>query len=197
MNKRTAIYLRQYPCSARTDQELTDNLAQAIEDRGDILIDTHIDDGRITGRGKNSGWRRLLADLDSIEQIVLADPGDLPGKTVTNLLSILATLTDHGVTLVVPARDLDTGTGPAAILELVRAYRRAKLSQAIKTGLDRAKAAGKHVGRPTIPDQVRRRIAADLAGGGSVRGVARRHGVSGGSVINIRRSLAATVAEAA
>jgi hypothetical protein len=103
MNKRTTIYVRRYSGLAGTDRELSANLAQAIQDRGDILIATYIDDGRVTGKGKYSGWRRLLNDLDVIEQIAMADPGHLPGKTVTDLLSILAALTDRDVAVVVPA----------------------------------------------------------------------------------------------
>ena len=195
--KRTAIYFRRSFGPNGTDQELPDNLAASTQDRGDILVGIYCDDARITGKGKNAGWRRLLADLETIDQIVLADAGDLPGRTVGDLLGLLATLTHRSVTLVVPARDIDTSAGSPAILELVRAYRRAKLSEAIRRGQEKARSKGRHIGRPPIPEQVRRRIVTDLGGGASIRGTARKFGVAPASVVNIRQAVAETLAEAA
>jgi len=198
MNKRTAIYLRQYLGLTCTGEEPADNLASVVRGCGDILVSIYCDDARMTGRGKNAGWRRLLDDLDYIDQIVLANAGDLPGKTVADLLGLLAILTGRGVTLVVPATGVDTGSGPAAVLALIRVYRAAKKSAAIKTGQQRARVAGKHIGRPPIPENVRRRIAADLAGGGSsIRGTARKYRVAPSSVVTIKKTIMATVAEAA
>jgi putative DNA-invertase from lambdoid prophage Rac len=194
---RTVIYFRRSFAPNRTDRELSDNLARAIHDRGDILVATYTDDGRITGKGKHAGWRRLLAEAGGIEQIVLADPGDLPGKTIADLLGLLATLTAHGVSLAVPSQNINTNTGPAAILSLVGAYRRTKLSQAIRLGQQRARAAGKHVGRPPIPEPVRRRIVADLTKGTGIRPTAKKFGVAPASVVNIRQVMASILAEAA
>jgi len=192
--KRTAIYCGHCPGCTGTDVESADSLARTIEDRGDHLVDIYIDDRRITGRGKHAGWHRLMCDLDAIDQIILADAGDLPGRTVGDLLNILATLTAHGVAVVVPSHGIDTSTGPVAILDLIQVYRRAKLSQAIKTGQSRT---SKRIGRPPIPMTVRRRIVDALAQGGGTRLTARRYNVSPASVVNIRRSMMTTVAEAA
>lgn len=197
MEKRTAIYLRQYHGSSCTGVEPADDFTSAVRNRGDILTDTYTDDGRIAGRGKYAAWRALLADLDDIDQIALADPGDLPGKTVTDFLGLLDTLSDRGVTLIVPSQQIDSGTGPAAVLALIRLYRAAKKSAAIKAGLNRAKAAGKHIGRPPIPESVRHRIVAELRGGTvSIRGTAKKFGVAPASVINIRQTMAPPGAEA-
>lgn len=194
MNRRTAIYYRQYQSSTGTEQELRDHLTQTVEDRGDVLAGTYIDDGHLTGKGKYSGWRALLNDLGTIDQIVLADPGDLPGRTVGDLLNILAILTTHGVAMVLPDQAIDTSTGPAAILDLIRSYRRAKLSQAIKAGQTRTT---KRIGRPPIPEGVRRRIAVDLAEGAGTRPTARKFGISAASVANIRQTMMAPLGEAA
>jgi DNA invertase Pin-like site-specific DNA recombinase len=197
MSKRAAIYFRQYSGPDGTDQELLDNLCQAVEDRGDLLVATYTDDGRIIGRGKYTGWRRLLADLDGIEQIVLADTGDLPGKSVNDLLAVLATLTAHDVSIVVPREGIDTSNGPAALLALVAAFRRAKLSAAIRAGQGKARQQGRHVGRPPIPENVRRRIVADLVRGAGIRPTARKFAVAPGSVVNIRQAMSQVGAEAA
>jgi DNA invertase Pin-like site-specific DNA recombinase len=185
MSKRTAIYLR----AIGTLDELSSDLRRIVEDRGDIVVATFVDNRLIEGKGKNVAWRRLLADLSQIDQIVLADVGDLPGKTVKDLLGILAALTDQSVSVLVPGPGIDTSTGPAAILALVAAYRRAKLSQAIKRGQDRARATGKRIGRPSIPAGVRRRILAALAEGGGVRPTGRKFNVSPASVMTIKQSM--------
>ena len=147
-----------------------------------------------TVRARIRTWRRLLADLDRIDEIVLADAGHLPGRTVNDLLAILATLTEHGVSLSVPSQGIDTTTGSAAILDLIGAYRRAKRSQAIRQG--QAKSS-KRNGRPPIPAGVQRQIAAALADGGGIRPTAKKFGVSPGSIMNIRRSMAPIIVEAA
>jgi DNA invertase Pin-like site-specific DNA recombinase len=137
-------------------------------------------------------WRRLLACLDTVDQIVVSSAADIPGKTIGDLLKILATLRDHGVALYLNAEDIDTGNGGFVLLELIAAFRRAKLSHAIRIGQARAVAAGKRSGRPSVPSRVRERIQAALADGGGIRSTARRYGVSPGSVINIRGTMVAT-----
>jgi DNA invertase Pin-like site-specific DNA recombinase len=189
MEKRTFIYGRLDPSVTGTSGESFSDLRRDVEARGDVFVGCFCDDTRIEGKGKNAAWRRLLADLSQIDQIVLADAGDLPGRTVKDLLGILAALTDQSVSVLVPGPGIDTSTGPAAILALVAAYRRAKLSKAIKRGQDRARATGKRIGRPSIPAGVRRRILAALAEGGGVRPTGRKFNVSPASVVAIKRSM--------
>jgi DNA invertase Pin-like site-specific DNA recombinase len=185
MHKRIGIYGRKIG----TEPELIFDFRRAVDDRGDTVVAVFTDDARIEGKGKNAGWRKLLAGLDQIDQIVLADVGDLPGKSVKDLLlKILTTLTEHGVSVAVPSMGIDTSTGSAAILALVGAYRAAKLSQAIKRGQKRSV---KHIGRPPIPPGVRRRIEAALTEGAGVRPTARKYRVAPASVITIKKSMAA------
>jgi len=188
MQKRAAIYIR----SVGTSEELYVRLRQAAEHRGVVVIATYVDDARIEGRGKNAAWNRLLSRLDLIDQIVLADAGDLPGKSVKDLLKTLATLTAKGVNLYVPSLGIDTASGSAAVLDLVEAFRRSRLSQAFRRGQARARAGGKRIGRPPIPASVKRRILADLADGAGVRPTARRYGVSPASVVSLKQSMAVT-----
>ena len=77
------------------------------------------------------------------------------------------------------------------VLDLVAAYRRAKRSEAIKRAQSLARAAGKHIGRPAIPETVRRRIAATLVEGGGTREAARRYKVSPAFVSSVRKSMVA------
>jgi DNA invertase Pin-like site-specific DNA recombinase len=186
MKNRTAIYTR----TTGPDPELLLDLAKIVEDRGDpAVVAIYTDDGSVAGKGRNAGWRRLMANLGEIDEIVIGNVGDLPGTTVKDLLAVLETVRGHGVNLVVG--DIDTSTGASAVLDLVAAYRRAKRGQAIKRGQDRGRRLGRHIGRPAIPEIMRRRIAATLAeGGGAIRATARRHNVSPAFVVSVKKSMA-------
>jgi DNA invertase Pin-like site-specific DNA recombinase len=185
--KRIAIYCRQ----TGPDTDVLFDLRQAVEARGDMVTATFADDGRMTGRGKYAGWNALVATLDHTDQVVVADAGDLPGRTVNDLLRLLATFRDHSVVLYILKLRIDTAGATFDLLDLIRVYRAAKLSAAIKIGQARARTAGRHIGRPMIPAGVLRRVQASLADGAGVRPTARRFNVSPASVINIRRAMGA------
>ena len=126
----------------------------------------------------------------AIDQVVVASGGELPAKSVRELLKVLGTLRDHGVSLYVHSGDIDTSMGSAfALLDIIDAFRRAKRSRAIRARQARCIAAGKVIGRPAIRPSVRTQIQAYLAEGAGLRFTARRFKVSPGSVVNIRRSL--------
>jgi DNA invertase Pin-like site-specific DNA recombinase len=187
MLQNVAIYAR----PIGTQPEPLSDLRRAVEDRGATVVATHDDDAWTTGRDKYAGWRKLLAHLDGVDQIVLSNAGDIPGRTVHDLLKILAMLRDHGVGLYLHDKQIDTSATSFALLDIVAAYRRAKLSQAIRGGQQNALAAGKRIGRPIVSPRIKDGIRDDLADGGGVRPTARRFGVSPASVINICRETTA------
>jgi DNA invertase Pin-like site-specific DNA recombinase len=183
--KRVTIYCRQ----ALPDTEHLSCLRKAVEARGDTVVATFIDDGRIVGRGKYAGWNKLVSILDQVDQVAVADAGDLPGRSVVDLLKILDLLRDHGVGLFLHDERIDTSGSGFTVLDLISVYRRAKLSQAIRRGQARAVEAGKRIGRPIVPYRIQDRIRAALADGGGIRPTARRLNVSPATVINIRRTI--------
>jgi DNA invertase Pin-like site-specific DNA recombinase len=185
--KRVAIYSRH---TGPTPNVLSD-LRHTVEARGDMVVASFVDDGRIAGRGKYSGWNALAATLHDVDQVAVLSAGDLPGRTVGDLLRLVATFRDRGVVLDIVDQRMDTGSAGFALLDLITAYRAAKLSQAIQAGQARALAAGKRIGRPIIPPGILSRVAACLADGGGIRPTARRFNVSPASVINIRRTMTA------
>ena len=183
--KRAAIYCRQVIPNA----EHLDRLRQAVEARGDMVLAMFSDDDRLAARGKYAAWNTLVSGLDQIDQVVVADAGDLPGRTVADLLKLLMTFRDRGVGLFVSNLRIDTGNAAFSMLDLIKAYSAAKLSAAIRTGQAQARAAGKRIGRPMIPAGILRRVQACLAKGNGIRPTARRFRISAGSVINIRRAM--------
>jgi DNA invertase Pin-like site-specific DNA recombinase len=160
LNVRTLIYVRQSSEPNGTEAEL---LRKSVEGRGDTVIASFADDPAIVGRGKNAGWNAMFSDLDNIDQIVVGCAGDLPGTKVQHLLAILLILQDRSVGLRLNHENIDTGVGTTATLDLIDAYRAVKLSEAIRHGISWARVAGKVIGRPAVPDHVRRRVMADLA----------------------------------
>lgn len=198
MPRHALIYISRQSCSSGLSGELEDRLRRSVEAQGDVVLGACAEHTALIGRGRIAGWKSLLAGLDGIDVVVVASAGDLPGRSVKDLLAILGHLRGSGVGLHLVAEGIDTATAPAvAMLDLIDAYRRAKLSQAIKSGQAKAIAAGKKIGRPEVPECVRQRIRAALAGGGGIRSTARRFNVSGGTVINIMRSIARAEVEAA
>jgi DNA invertase Pin-like site-specific DNA recombinase len=189
---RAAIYIRRPAGHFGTDADLFRDLWQAVEDRDGIVVATYIDDDGATVRTRNAQWKALLANLNAIDQVVIYSAGDLPGKNVGDLLRVLATLRDHGVSLYIHCDDIDTTVGsPFTVLDIGQAYRRGKLSKAIRLGQARCVAAGKIIGRPRIRPSIVTRIQTYLAEGAGIRSTARRFKVSPGTVINISRSGAA------
>ncbi|MGD0109636.1 MAG: recombinase family protein [Rhodopila sp.] len=134
-----------------TEHELASELRHTVESRGDTVVAVHTDDVAITGRGKYAGWRNMVADLSTVDQIALSSAGDIPGKTVSDLFKVLAILRDRGVGLYLHDEQIDTASTGFVLLDIIASYRRGKLSQAIRAGQARAVAAGKRIGRPVVP----------------------------------------------
>jgi DNA invertase Pin-like site-specific DNA recombinase len=162
-----------------------------------VVVATFVDDAAITRRGKYAGWREMLSALDQVDEVIVASAGDLPGRNVADLLKLLGVFRDHHVGLYLHCEEIGTGSTSFAALEIVEAYRRAKLSAAIKAGQVVARAAGRRIGRPVIPPGLVSRIRASLEEGLGVRPTARRFNISPASVINIRRIMTEVDANAA
>jgi DNA invertase Pin-like site-specific DNA recombinase len=178
------IYSRQTSTQSGRQVEV---LRKAVESHGDTVVGVVADDPAITGKGKYAGWRAVVSELAQIDRVAVNSASDLPGKSVTDLLKILATLCDHGVSLIVPKDGIDTARGSVAVLDLISAYRAAKRSEAIRAGQARARAAGKRLGRPAIPERLRWHILDDLARGAGIRPTARKFKISPASVVNVAR----------
>jgi len=195
MHQHVVIYTILRSVSTDTSPEPLEHLRQAVEDRGDAIVGTFVDYGpEVRLRQRNIGWKTVLESLGGVDQVVVATAGDLPGRTVKDLLRLLSTLRDQGVSLFLHNEGIDTSNGSAAFLDLITAYRAAKLSQAIRRGIAKT---DKRVGRPAIPQALVARIQRSLAEGGGIRPTARRFHVSPGSVVNICRSMGQIDAEAA
>ena len=191
MQKQVVIYTILRSISTETSSGSVQHLRQAVQDRGDTVVGTYVDYGaEVRLRQRNVGWKSILASLDGVDQVAVLSAGDLPGRTVKDLLRLLGTLRDHGVSLYLHDEEIDTDNGSTAFLDLIAAYRAVMLSKAIRRGQAKC---GKRIGRPAIPPNILARIQACLAAGGGIRSTAKKFGVSPGSIVNIRRSIIAGI----
>jgi len=188
MSQRVAVYAR----LPEDKSGVLRVLQLSIEQRGGIVVGVYRDNALITGRGKFAGWRKLLSIIADVDEVALINAGDIPGRTIADLLKFLDLLRDHNVGLDLLDEGISTRRDTFAMANIVRAYRRAKLSQAIRNGQTKAVAAGKRIGRPPIQPTVVSRIRKALAEGGGVRSVARRFGVCPATVVNIRATMDAS-----
>ena len=71
-------------------------------------------------------WRVWVRKLDQADLLVTGSVGDLPGRKVADLFENLDLLRNHSLGLRRLHREgIDTEDGPAAIIDLITAYRAA------------------------------------------------------------------------
>ena len=156
MSVRAAIYTRTTLYAPRTSPELLDELRQAIENQGGYVVATYVDDTTAIRRGRphNPRWKALLASLRDIDQVAIASAGDVPGRTLKDLLIVIACLRERGVSIYLHREGVDTrNASPFVLLDIVDAYRRAsggRLSRGLSTRLSYlASTSGGHPSHPT------------------------------------------------
>ncbi len=111
---------------------------------------------------------------------------------VAAVVEAIGELQAKGVDLFLFVQGLDTGTpsGRAmfAMLSVFSEFERSMVSERTRAGMARARAAGKHLGRPREVSPLKARlILADRRAGQSYRKVAARYGVSDTTVIKLVR----------
>src|SRR5690348_8341787 len=185
MGDRVALYIRGQPI----DDEFIGRLRRQVEVAGDQVAAVFADDGKRCRRQRGP-WQILLASLETVDLIALPSAIDLPARSQRDLLAILGRLRDRRVGLWLMADAIDTRSGsPFVVLDVLEAFRKSRLSAAIRRGQAIALAAGKSISRPAIPTLVEAGVRQSLWEGAGVRAIARQFGISAGSVINIRRGV--------
>lgn len=121
---------------------------------------------------------------------------DRLGRSLQHLLSFLAELKAKGVDLYLHQQGVDTST-PAGkalfqMLGVFAEFERAMIVERVQAGLRRAKAQGKRLGRPRVPEPIERAIRTELAKGRGIRAVAQAIGVGTGTVQRVKTELVRT-----
>ena len=105
---------------------------------------------------------------------------DRLGRSLQQLLAFLGELKAKGVDLYLHQQGLDTST-PAGralfqMLGVFAEFERAMIVERVQAGLRRARAQGKRLGRPRVPDKVEQAIRRELTKGRGTHTVARAVG---------------------
>jgi DNA invertase Pin-like site-specific DNA recombinase len=186
--KRAAIYAR-----VSTSEQTTANQLRALrkvaKQAGWEVTTEFVDEGisGAKGRDKRPAFDALLKGSTRREfDIVLAWSVDRLGRSLQDLIGFLNEIHAAGVDLYLHQQGLDTSTpaGKAmfSMMGVFAEFEREIGRERTKEGLARARAQGKTLGRPKIPDAVIAEIKHAQANGESMRKAAMRLGVSVGSV---------------
>jgi len=193
--KRAALYLR-----VSTDQQTTENqllVLQEVALRSGWSVVATFEDAGISGakgRDKRPGYDALLKAISRREvDIVAAWSVDRLGRSLPDLISFLSDIQAKGCDLYLHAQAVDTSTPSGRMLfqmlGVFAEFERAIITTRINAGLDRARAKGVRLGRPSIAPIDLDKVRTALAKGGSIRVVAKATGFSTATVQRVKRSM--------
>jgi DNA invertase Pin-like site-specific DNA recombinase len=198
--KRAAIYLR-VSTTGQTVENQRRELEQVAERRGWTVAGIYQDNGisGAKGRDQRPGLDQLLKDASRRKfDVVMAWAIDRIGRSLSDLLSTIEHLQVTGVDLYLDQQNIDTTTPAGRLLFQVTGafaeFERSMIRQRVNAGLARARAQGKHLGRPRVDHRIEARVRAELAKGAGVIKTAKALGIGVGTVQRIKREAQASTA---
>jgi DNA invertase Pin-like site-specific DNA recombinase len=183
MPKRAALYLRVSTREQSTDAQRAE--LEAVAARAGWQVVEIYEDAGISGtkgRDKRPAFDRMLKDATRRRfDIVAAWALDRLGRSLQHLVPTLAELKAAGVDLYLHQQAIDTTTpsGKAfyGMLGVFAEFERDMIAARVQAGIDRARAKGTRMGRPTVNTATAAAVRASLAAGVSIRKVAALHRV--------------------
>ena len=198
--KRAVLYLR----VSTTDQTTANQereLRQVAERAGWEIVHVYKDQGisGAKGRDKRPAFDALHKAAARREfNVIMAWSVDRLGRSLKNLVEVLGDLHAKGVDLYLHQQGLDTSTpsGRAMfqMMGVFAEFERAMIRERVRSGIERAKADGVTLGRPSIKDSNAGKyeaIKAALAAKKGIRRIARELQTGVGTVLRIKAELAA------
>lgn len=156
--KKVALYSRVSTDIQTAENQLRELRAYA-ERMGYRIVAELIDNGisGSKGRGSRPAYNRLCEMISRKEiDIVLSWSVDRISRSLPDLLSFLGELKAKGVDLFLHQNNLDTSTpGGRALFQMLGVFSEletAIMKERIHAGLNRARAEGKKLGRPSVAD---------------------------------------------
>ena len=195
---RAAIYLR-----VSRDSQTTENqrivLTKLAERRGFEILHQYEDQGISGGksRDKRPAFDQMLKDaMRRRFDVLLVWSMDRLGRSVLHVAQAMAELDAAGVALISEQQGID-GTGPfgRAMMQMATVFaelERSMIRARVMAGLDRVRAQGKRLGRPSICPKVKDAIRQQLSAGHAILKVAKIVGVGSGTVQRVKREMAVT-----
>ncbi len=182
-----------------TDLQVNENQRDEIAAAGYAIAPARYVEEKVSGSVQamqRSGFARLVDKLEAGDTLVVTKI-DRIGRDSIDVQQTVAMFAERGVRLVVlQLGNLDlTSSAGALIVKVLAAmgdFERSLIIERTRAGQARARAEGKHMGRPAkTNDAEKAEIRALLASGATVSQVARDRALSRASVIAIRDAVSA------
>lgn len=194
MTKRVAIYLRVSTQDQNTERQCRE-LQAVAEHSGWEVVQVFEDAGISGAKGREArpAYDALLKSVTRREvDLVAAWSVDRLGRSTQELISFLGELHARGADLYLHQQALDTTT-PAGramfgMMSVFAEFERAMIQERVKSGLRRAKAQGKRLGRPTVPPEVEAQVRELRSQGLGVIKVAKALGIGVSAVQRIDKN---------
>lgn len=177
-----------------TVDQLTENQAEQIAQAGYHIQPKRYVEEKVSGSvptSQRQGFQKLMDRMEEGDTLVVTKL-DRIGRDSIDVQQTVKLCAEKGMRLVVLQLgnlDLTSSAGElmVKVLAAVADFERDLIIERTQAGQARARAEGKHMGRPSkTTANERRLIVQRLVGGESVSSVARAFKVSRGTVINIR-----------
>jgi DNA invertase Pin-like site-specific DNA recombinase len=180
---RVGMYLR-VSTGEQTIANQERELTAAAERHGWTIASVFKDEGISGAKGRDArpGFDQLCKAITRRQvEMVAAWSVDRLGRSLQHLVVFLGELQASGCDLYLHQQGLDTST-PAGralfgMLSVFGEFERAMIVDRMRSGMARARAQGKIIGRPAIAAEVREEIARRLATGATIYRVAKDMGL--------------------
>jgi DNA invertase Pin-like site-specific DNA recombinase len=197
MTRRVALYLRVSTTGQTVEnqeRELRDVAGRAGWEITAVFTDAGISGSK--GRDKRPAFDALLKGAVRREfDMVAAWSVDRLGRSLQDLVGFLSEIHGAGVDLYLHKQAVDTSTPTGRMMfqmmGVFAEFERAMIVDRVKSGMARAKAGGKKLGRPSLPEALQGQIRASLEAGTGINKVARQYGVGTLTVQRIKKEMVA------
>jgi DNA invertase Pin-like site-specific DNA recombinase len=196
--RRAVLYLRVSTVDQTTANQERE-LREVAGRMGCNIVKVYKDHGisGAKGRDKRPAFDALCRDATKRQfDVVMAWSVDRLGRSLQDLIGFLSELHALGIDLFLHQQGLDTTT-PAGkamfqMMGVFAEFERSMISERVRAGLRRTKAAGTKLGRPSLPQTTADAIRAALSQPGrpGVRKIADQFGVNASTVQKISAALA-------
>lgn len=195
MSKCVAFYVRVSTADGQTTENQTRQLHEVAGRLSWTVVAIFKDDGvsGTKGRDQRPGLDALMKGVARREfDLVAAWSVDRLGRSLPDLVALLAELQARGVDLFLHQQALDTSTPSGRMLFQMLAvfaeFERAMIVARVRAGLQRT---NKRLGRPPMDAAKVEAIRALLLAGTGIRETARRTGTGTATVMRVRRDMRA------
>jgi DNA invertase Pin-like site-specific DNA recombinase len=191
--KRAAIYARVSTVDGRQDPETQLRQLREYAERRNFPVAHEYVDHASGSRNDREQYRAMLEAARRRQfDVLLVWRYDRFARSMRELVNALSEFEGIGIDFISYNEGADTTTPQGKLLFGIMAslaeFERSLIAERVKAGMQRAKAQGKHTGRPALPSLTRSRIE-ELLGQRpplSMRAIARAAGVSVQTVANVR-----------